>query len=41
MIDIKVGVGAFSFDDLCELFLALLVLPTIKEMSDIGKIVLL
>lgn len=41
MIDIEVGVGGFSLDDFCELFLALLVLPAIKEMSDIGKIVLL
>lgn len=41
MIDIKVRVAAFSFDDLGELFLALLVLPAIKEMSNIGKMVLL
>ena len=41
MIDIEVGVAGFSFDDFCELFLALLVLSAIKEMSDIGKFALL
>ena len=41
MIGIEVGVGGFSLDDFCELFFALLVLPAIKEMRDIGKFALL
>lgn len=41
MIGVEVGVVGLSFDDLCELFLALLVLSAIKEMGDICKFALL